>query len=260
MQAGLKGGRISGHYAPYSKVAEVECVVIAVRYTDDALNVSKTHVEYDVKDLRTGQIYPNARKLETTQGMMDGEENILNQAQRLIGATKPTFDPKTDQLSQSDGDFVLVSFTYGAQHGPVITGVLPHPKMAYGTKRAQGVRKFQTHKGTSIEIQSNGSYVITRGKTTITVDADANIEVVHKTGSKMTFLESGDVNLVPAGDLLLGNDRAILAMARETDPVASTIAPGLVLVLDPISGLPVPNPEPIPVTGEIVSGSLNVKG
>jgi len=79
-QAGLRGARVVGKYPAFSKGLLAECVVIAVRFIDDARNISKTFTEYDVKDLRTGQIYPNVRRLDSTAGMDDGSDNVLRPA------------------------------------------------------------------------------------------------------------------------------------------------------------------------------------
>jgi hypothetical protein len=256
-QAGIRGAKIAGKYPSYSKVAGVECVVIAVRFKDDKLNISKTHTEYDVRDLRTGAIYPNVRRADSGQGMEDGDENVLRPAQKLIGAASPVFDPKIDQLSESDGDRVQVQFNYGAQHGAVITDVLPHPKMSYGTTRDQGQRRFSTHKGTSIETKDDGTYQIKRGDTSITLNADESIEISHKSGSTLRFLSNGDIDVQPRRDLLLGIG-ARLPVARVTDTIVGTIAPGLVLVTTP-SG-PAPNVAPIPITGSIQTGNNRVKG
>jgi len=260
-QAGLRGARIAGRYPTYSKATSVECVVIAVRFIDDQLNISKTHVEYDVRDLRTGAIYQNVRRVDSAGGMDDGDENVLRPAQKLIGAASPIFDPKINQLSESDGDRVQVQFNYGAQHGAVITDVLPHPKMEYGTTREQGQRRFTTHKGTSVEIAKDGTYTIKRGGTTIVVDDDS-VEITHKSGSRMRFLDDGDIDVVPRRELLLGSARAKLPVSRETDSVQVTIPPNTVHITNPVQPGPptIPNPTPITVTGVITSGSSNVKG
>lgn len=263
-QSGLKSAntRLTGRKPEYSKSSSSECVVIAVRYIDDDLNISKTHVEYDVRDLRTGDIYPNCRRGDQAAGMLNGEENILHAATKIIGATDPSFDPRVDPLTQSDGDFVIVDFTYGARHGSVIVAVLPHEQMTYGTKREFGERRYLLHQGTSLTIGSDGSYSIVRGDTSIVVDKDSNITVTHKTGSQLRFLDNGDVDVVPNGNLLLGSSRALAPMARVDDEVTCTIPSGMVMVPNPDPAGPpeIPNPEPIPLTGLIITGSANVKG
>lgn len=206
-QAGLQSVLVTGKYAAYSKATNTEGVVIAVRFIDDALNLSKTFVEYDVRDLRTSQIYSNCRRMDIMCGMDDGSEDILRPAQQLIGALSPLFDPKVDPLSQSDGDRVTLTFTYGAQHGATIIGVLPHAKMTYGTTKEQGARRFQTHKGTSVETKKDGTYVIKRNDTSITLNADESIVVKHKSGSTMRFLDNGDIDVVPHRQVLLGDEQ-----------------------------------------------------
>jgi len=223
-QAGIRGARVAGKYPAFSKGVPVECVVIAVYFIDDTGNLSKKYTEYDVKDLRTGQIYNNVRRVDSVAGMDDGEENVLRPAQKLIGAQSSSFDPKIDQLSQSDGDRVAVTFSYGAQHTPVITDVLPHPQLSYGTTKAQGQRRFQTHKGTSIETKSDGTYQIKRNDTTITLNADETIDIVHKSGSVMHFRDNGDIeatanaNMVVDGQaVMLGTSTAAIHPAPEFD-------------------------------------------
>ncbi len=217
-QAGIRGARVSGKYAPFSIGAPAECVVIAVYYIDDKQNVSQTFTEYDCKDLRTGQIYKNVRRLDSVAGMDDGSEQVLRPAQQLVGATSTTFDPKIDQLSQSDGDRVQVSFNYGAQHTAVISDVLPHPKMKYGTTKAQGRRKFETHQGTSVETKADGSYQIKRNDTTITLNADETIDIVHKSGSVMHFRDNGDIEVTANRDVIV-DGQAVKAGANAIQPV-----------------------------------------
>lgn len=207
-QAGIRGARVVGKYPAFSKAMTVECVVIAVRYIDDEKNISKTYTEYDVKDLRTGQVYPNVRRLDSSAGMDDGDETVLRPAEKLTNNAS-SFDPKVSQLTESDGDRVNVAFSYGSQNTPVITDVLPHPKLTYGTKREQGQRKFTTHKGTSVETKQDGTYIIKRGKTTITLNEDESIEVKHKSGSKMRFLDNGDIEVNPKAKLIHGTDVAV---------------------------------------------------
>lgn len=203
-QAGLNDVLMAGEHSPYSKVAETEGVVIAVRYIDDPKNLSKAYVEYDVRDLRTSYIYKNCRRGDQAAGMEDGDDNVLREARQQFGATTPVFDPKRAQLSQSDGDRVLITCSYGAQHNAVITAVLPHSRVTYGATRADGPRRLQVHKGTSVETKQDGTYQIKRGDTSITLNADETIEIVHKSGSVLRFLDNGDVEVVPNGNLLHG--------------------------------------------------------
>jgi hypothetical protein len=271
VQAGLRGARVAGVFAPYSKVAQSEGVVIAVRYKDDVRNISKTYTEYDVKDLRTGQIYQNIRRSDQMQGMEDGDENVLRPAQKLIGAMSPVFDPKINQLSTSDGDRVLVQFSYGAQHTAVIVGVAPHAQMDYGTTREQGFRRFTRHKGTSVEMKKDGTYQIKRGDTTITVNADDTVEVLHKSGSVMRFRDNGDIeltahrNLVTDGIAIKHGASAVQSVIKSTDFGANVLNPiaaaatalqtALSAALTAMSAPPGP-PTTLPATITAICGAL----
>lgn len=209
--AGLSTVHVSGRYPSFSKVGHAEGVVIAVRFIDDERNTSKKYVEYDVRDLSTGQIYRNCRRANVAGGMDDGDDTPLRPAQKLHDNVSAgfNFDPRTAQLSQSDGDRVLVSFIGGAHISPVIIGVLPHNRTSYGSTRADGLRRFTTHKGTSVETKADGTYQVKRDGTTITLNADKTIEVAHESGSKLTFNTDGSVTLIPATTLKLGDDALV---------------------------------------------------
>lgn len=237
-QAGIKGARVVGRYAAFSKGVPVECVVIAVRFIDDERNVSKQFTEYDVKDLRTGQIYNNVRRLDAVAGMDDGDENVLRPAQKLFGAASTLFDPKVAQLSQSDGDRVQVSFNYGSQHTAVITDVLPHPKMTYGTTRLQGMRRFSIHKGTSVETQQDGTYQIKRGNTTITLNPDETIEIAHQSGATMRFTNEGDIVTTPAKerDIIYGKGDENMVLGQQLKTVLENLVDAVLLATYPVSG------------------------
>lgn len=193
--AGLHTARVAGQYPSFAKVAPAEGVVIAVRYVDEDRNRSKQYVEYDVRDLRSGQIYTNCRRLSTVSGQDDGEENILRAAQKLP-ETQGTFvfDPTVAPLTQSDGDRVILNFVNGAHHSPVIVGVIQHRRMAYGAKRADGRRRFMTHQGTSFEIKQDGTYVITRNidattKTTLTLEPNGDFKAELPNGARLHLVK-----------------------------------------------------------------------
>ena len=180
---GVKGMKVVGRYPAFSKVAETEGVVIDRFFTDDERNRSQTYVEYNVRDIRTGQIYYNCRYAHGTAGQTNGTEDILQPAtQRLPGNPGPEdFNPQTSPLIESDGDRVLIAFVHGAHHSPVITNVLPHRRSEYGAKREDGQRKFSVHQGLSVEVSKIGEYTIT-----------------HKSGSVIKMLDNGDVQVLPA--------------------------------------------------------------
>jgi hypothetical protein len=219
-QSGLSGVRVTGRYPSFGQVASTEGVVIAVRYTDDERNRSKKYVEYDVRDLKSGQVYPNCRRLSTTSGQEDGEENVLHAAQKLQDNTSAgfVFDPKTAPLSQSDGDRVVLNFIHGAHHSPVIVGVIQHSRNG----------RYQTHKGTSVETAQDGTYQVKRGDTTITLNADASVEVRHTSGSYMRFNTDGSIQLVPATTIDIGDS--------PLTPIVTGVLNGE--AIDSLTGLP----------------------
>lgn len=65
--------------------------------------------------------------------------------------------------------------------------------------------------------------------------------------------------IVNAPAIEVGQGPTLSPAARVGDSIAGTIAPGLVMVPHPVSGLPVPNVAPVPITGAISTGSLIVK-
>lgn len=238
-QAGLEGAQVTGRYHPYSKVANAECVVIAVRYIDDKLNRSKTYTEYDLRDIRTGQIYNAARHVMSTAGMDDGTDDVLRPAQKLVGSASAVFDPKSDQLSQSDGDRVLVTFSYGAQHSPVILGVIPHQRTTYGTTREHGFRRFATHRGTSVETKSNGTYVLKRENVALALDADdGKLKLGDEQASDPVALKS-DLDAYKSG---LSSDIATkTAQIAENLEQIAILTPGLPVTAAAIAALEAEN-------------------
>lgn len=198
---GVRGAQVSGRYPSYSKVASVEGVVVEVHFVDDTSNRSKQYVEYDVRDLRTGQIYTQCRRLSDVSGLEDGSENVLRPAKTYVDVEQVAlFDKGTSPLTLSDGDRVMLQFMYGAQHSPVVVGILPHGQMQYGAKRADGFRRFTTHKGTSVETKEDGTYIITReiapgAQTSITIESNGDVKVEHESGAKLHILQDGTVRL-----------------------------------------------------------------
>lgn len=158
--AGLRHASVTGVYASFSKTAPAECVVVAVRYIDDVRNRSKQYVEYDVRDLKTGQIYPNCPVLMNGGGFEDGSEVILRAATKPLGniGGSFTFDPRVDPVLESDGDRVMVSFVNAAHYSAVIVGVLPHVRSGYGAKRADGQRRYIAHHGVTFEMTQDGVF------------------------------------------------------------------------------------------------------
>ena len=122
------------------------------------------------------------------QGAEDGDENVLQVATKTLDGTP--FDKNTAGAN-INGDRVLVGFIEGAYTRPIILGVLPQPGMKYGSKKADGKRRYAMHKNTSFLVKEDGTFVLTRhtdnGDTTVTVQKNADIDIVHYKGSKLSL-------------------------------------------------------------------------
>lgn len=189
-QGGLRKTQVAGVYPAYSKSALAEGVVVAIRYIDDDRNLSKKYTEYDVRDLRTGQIYTNCRRLHAMAGQDDGDDDILRPAQKIEASPGFVFDARTSPLSNSDGDRVVVGFLGAAHSSAVILGVTPQRLTGYAAVRSDGRRRLTTHKGTSVEFKDDGAWVLTRNvdesrRTTLTFTPEGNIIFEQHDGARL---------------------------------------------------------------------------
>ena len=212
---GVGGAQVSGKYPAFSTTEHREGVVIAVHYIDDPRNRNRKYTEYDVRDLRSGQIYPACRRLHQTAGMDSGTDDILTPASApLKSARGPlVFDPTVSPLAESNGDRVALAFIHGAHTSPIILGVLSHRATSYAARRVDGHRKFTTHRGTSVETKEDGTHVITRTldaaagtKTTITVQPNGDVVVLHDSGAKISVLSDGSVEVEGSGSAKIHAD------------------------------------------------------
>jgi hypothetical protein len=156
----------------------VEGVVVAIHYPDEASNKSKTEIEYDVDVTSVTNLgrVKNASRLETANGVDDGDDTVLRVAGaavkngRWVAESAPR-TPRTPRF-QSTGDRVLVAFVNGNTHRPVIVGVLPHKHSRRGFKDLAGknlpkqgklVRRTR-HRGTEMVIDDEGNVQVIFGK------------------------------------------------------------------------------------------------
>lgn len=192
---------LTGDSPHFSLIGLREMVVVKSVYTDDANNRSRAFVEYEVRDLYSGEIYTNVRRCQIMGGMVDGDDDVLHPAAQLRDGASSSKISRFTRANDTDGDRVLVAFVEGSKQRPVIIGVLTHTYANYGATTADGERRFTTHKGTTIEIKSNGEYVIT-----------------HKSGSTIHLDDSGNVIVVPSGTahVLLGDEAS-------TTPALNTV-------------------------------------
>lgn len=186
IQAGL--GRadysLTGQRAHFSIMDVREMVVVARYYVDDPRNRSKRFVEYTCRDPHTSELVPFCRQLAPMGGVDDGDDNPLRPSTSFLpGSASTTGSLVTEHTPAKDvdGDQVLVGFISGSRSRPVIVGAFRHSGSQYGATSDQGERRLSRHKGLTIETKANGEHTI-----------------VHKSGSTLTMLDSGDVQVRPA--------------------------------------------------------------
>lgn len=173
--------QLTGKYPQFSILGFREMVVTARRYKNDEFNRTRTQVEYTVRDLKTGDEFPGARRIDVMSGALNGDDNILHPASQVRKNSAGEVGKQTPAVS-TDGDRVLVGFLEGSRSQPVIIGVFRHPDADYGAGSDDGERRMTKHNGTSTEIDKLGQFVL-----------------VHKSGSTMTFKDNGDVEIQAAG-------------------------------------------------------------
>lgn len=204
---------LTGQRAHFAISGLREMVVVSRAYSDQPGNRSRRYVEYTCRDVHTSELFPGCRRLSQMGGVLNGDDDVLHPTTTLLtGATAAAggVDPQHAPALTVDGDQVMVGFVDGSRSRPVIIGVFQHSGMTYGAKAVNGERRLTRHAGTSIEIQADGTYVVT-----------------HKSGSVMKFLSNGDVQVTPAGNL-------VLAGAETAGPTSEGIVPGT--GIDPFTG------------------------
>jgi hypothetical protein len=187
VQGGMQEHELTGTYPQFSILGVREMVVVGRRYSKDNNNRSKTQVEYAVRDLRTGDVFPGARVANTLSGAVNGEDIVLHPAQKIRKGSTGAIGLHTPAAS-TDGDRVLVAFLEGSRSQPVIIGVFRHPDATYGAVEADGERRLIMHNGLSFLINKDGELIIT-----------------HKSGSTMRFADNGDVEIEAAGNIIMAN-------------------------------------------------------
>jgi hypothetical protein len=154
---------LTGEHAHWSILGQREMVVVGRHFVDDPGNTSKRFVEYDCRDIYTGEFLPGCRLLSSMGGTTNGDDNVLHPSTKLLPGSTSTTNAKTENVPAKliDGDQVFVGFVEGSRSRPVIYGVLPHSGSTRGATAAQGERRLTSHMGTSTEIQQDGTYVVT---------------------------------------------------------------------------------------------------
>lgn len=149
---------LTGEHAHFSIVGLREMVVVDTVYVDQPGNRARAYVTYTCRDIHTGEVVPHCRMLVAKGGVSDGDDDVLHKAQKLLPGSKSQKFTRQTQALDTDGERVLVGFIEGARARGVILGVLTHTEATYGAKAADGERRLMLHKGTSIEIKSDGNY------------------------------------------------------------------------------------------------------
>lgn len=214
---------LTGHHPHFSILGLREMAVIDRKFIDDDNNRTRVQVEYVCRDMRTSEIITGVRRLSTLGGSVDGDDDVLKPAQALRPGTSGIKNDYT-YANQTDGDVVLVGFVEGARQCGVILGVLRHSAATYGAKKADGERRLTIHKGTTIEIQQDGTYKLT-GKGLVQFEG-TNI----KLGATATqhVIRAEDFN----SNVLANISSAATALATTMATATTTLAP------DVLSGVP----------------------
>jgi hypothetical protein len=130
-----------------------------IHFIDDASNISKKFVEYDVsvRDEKGGQsVLRNLRFVNLLGGSNDFEETILE-------SNDFAFSGKLDIsnfFSNKNGTVVLVASINGSKDKPFIAACIQHPKKK-GAKRKDGVRKLGEFRGLTWEVTKEGELILT---------------------------------------------------------------------------------------------------
>lgn len=174
-------------------------VVTAAIYPEEPRNRYKRFVEYEAKDLLTGEIYGGLRRVQLNMGVEDGDEDTLHPATKWLEARTEPFHVSSIKGRDTDGDQVLVGFINGHPLNGVILGVLGHPSGTYGASRAISERRYSIFKGTVVERLSTGAYKIEREEEDSRILMEENGDLTLEKESTQVHLSSTQA-LLKKGD------------------------------------------------------------
>jgi hypothetical protein len=134
-------------------------------------------------------------------GFEDGDEPVLRETTGLTQKDNdPNWSTSDTHSSKFNGDRVLVTFVQGSQENPVIVGVLPHPATQYGGTKKKGIRRFMTHRGSSTEIQSDGTInIVLKDKQKINITSKNTSLVIDDDAQTTTIVDKDKVTVVLDG-------------------------------------------------------------
>lgn len=133
--------------------------VVAIHFIDNASNLSKEYVEYDVicKDAYGGQsTFRNVRAISSTFGSNDFDETVLE-------PNEVAFQGRLDSsnfFKNQNGTTVIVGFIDASFEKPLIMGTIPHPRKQ-GATSVDGIRMKREFRGMDFEINKDGELIIT---------------------------------------------------------------------------------------------------
>jgi hypothetical protein len=195
----------------------VRGTVFGVHYPDDPGDPqqpgseSKAYMEYDVALWSPRQVLYHVPMLTMRDGVNDGDVVVLR------AATIPLQD--TDYTTDTQGDIVLVLFENGDFRKPLIIGAYPHPKGTIIKTRADGEVRRIKHKGTTIDIASNGAVSITSADEVTVTSSGGATAVLHADGSVNVMAASGKNILETAQDWATQSSTVHLVDPSATQPL-----------------------------------------
>lgn len=137
----------------------LEGQVTKTHFVNDATNVSKKFVEYDVlarSSNGSSSTYKNCRYVQDISGFNDFEETVLEQNEVAIKG-KLSKGNSSDNLN---GTMVVIGFLDFNIDKPIIIGGFPHRRNT-GATRADGIRRVREFRGIRWEINKDGEYIFT---------------------------------------------------------------------------------------------------
>jgi hypothetical protein len=193
IQSGLQNSVVvlTDNSPSYSMFGLHVMVVVALKYVKQPGSRSNAQVEYECRDIETGDILSGCRRLDVMSGLTNGDDDVLHPATKMRPGAPGKLSRQTP-AQDTDGDRVLVGFIGGSRQRPVIIGVLRHTLATYGAQESDGERRLTTHMGTTIEIKKDGQYTIThKTGATVNIDNDGNIQVRPAAGKDVFIGDKG---------------------------------------------------------------------
>lgn len=257
-QAGLcpQSTQMTGHLPHFSSIG-LRLMVVVERLPKDAPgNRSRSYTEYTCRDLQTGEFATGCRTLASAGGVDDGDEVPLTPATKLREGSRASRFNKSTAARETDGTVVAVQFVEGSHARGIIMGAVQHQATTLGSTTVDGERRLTRHKGTSIEIQRDGTYIVSHAvagyadASFIRLAPDGSIALRHASGTSVLLnrdsvqVEGASVQLGAAAldQVVRGtkaNDDVAKPMAQASSDLSLAVAAALTAILpDVVTGTP----------------------